>query len=290
MLRACFAVFLLIVLSGCSDGTGPKDGHESTTATGSMSTVQSSTSNSGSSMTPPIAELPFGLVLNDCRGIRAAYRFVADAPEGPEVPPGWESDGIRPTIIHGTFILACGHLSLGAFERGPIHVLFESHTNVNIPVACLDSPPATNYAEILRGIWFDDPEVAAFLAANWSMPVHVGEFTFSETTQQGASIFGWTWNESGSEPSSLQYGRTETAEGGNPLPWRYFWHDGVSAFMLDMVMDEHRPLATPPPVIGSLKPPMTPIDPYAGIFSLVDPGAIYTATLHKFQDLRCSEP
>ena len=292
MFRVWLVALMLLALSGCGSGPESNGGNASQTRTADATATASGSISPSPSVSPPVlAELPFGMALHDCRGIRAAYRHAGDAPTGPEVPPGWEPDGPRPTIVHDTFILACSRLSLGAFERGPINVLLESHNYANIPANCLDYPPATNVGQILRGIWFDDAEVAAVLAVNWSMPVHIGVFTFSETTQQGVSVFEWSWMENGSDPSSLRYGRTETIEGGgNPLPRRYFWHDGISAYVLDMVMVDQQPLVTPPPIVGSLKPPMTPIDPYAGIFSILDPGATEAGTFHHFKDLQCSEP
>lgn len=288
---ALAAILLVVGLAGCN--SSPPAPPEETTSQSMTATTTASTDTS-SSTAPPLPPLAFQLVLNDCKGIRSLYTFPGDtAPAGDEVPPGWEQEAPASTD-QSVIIVECGRLSLGPFERGPIRMLIESHTKANAPPKCLDYEPAVGEADVLRGIWFDDPEVAAYLAQEWNMAVHVGSFEYEETTQGGVSVRKWTWSEAGGPVSELDYSRTETAEGGNPSQQRFFWHSGGAALMLDLVMDDKQPLVTPYTTAGWFRAPMMQaeagVELYAGVSSLVDPGAAYTGTFHRFRDLQCSEP
>lgn len=292
--RLVLALFFTVIFSGCAGhgaSNGPSPSESISTSWTSSSTGSSSEQTSTNE---PVQPLPIELRMNDCRGIATLYEWAGNtAPDGPEVPPGWKQDN-PPYTDHHTLILECGRVSVGPFERGPVRFLLETHTKANVPAACLDFGEGDQGSEIMRTIWFDDEELVAYFATNWTMPVHFGVFDYQETDAGSVSVRKWTWGERDGPVSELDYSRSETAEGGAPFADRFFWYDGKSVSMMDWKEDTNQPLVTPYQTTGWFRAPMMQADAgveaYAGVSALVDPGGSYVGTFQRFGDLECKDP
>ncbi|MHB1262262.1 MAG: hypothetical protein ACYC2H_11170 [Thermoplasmatota archaeon] len=233
---------------------------------------------------------PTHLTLNECLGVGTLFMLpVVMTPVRSEVPPGWAGSG-RILNDYRVTVVQCQRIAVGPYERGPIHVLVETHSDATPPDACMEFESGFfNYA-IMRSFWLDDEELVSYLNAALNMPTRFGVFGYNETSTGSVAAYTWDWRAPGFQRSDLTFSKTEVIPGGAPEVIRMFWHDGAHVSFLDVKEDTKQPIGNPPQTHGTLSEPLmvggTPFETNAGVFSLVEPGN-YDGPIYRFGDLEC---
>jgi len=280
--HSAMLLLAMAVLAGCAA--------PSTTTTTNSTTTQSN----------PELEAPRHLVLTNCTAWAASELFPGSTGPG-KPPPGWTEPSAA-TPLTGVDVDAyhCQRLSVGPFERGPINILFDSHTHAEFPVNCTASSDSSGdriVVGVLNSFWLDDPEVASYLNATFGLPVMTTQF--KETDQPQGVPMGshtWTWGLSGQPSSQMTIYDDGTSAPPFPSRDRIFWpyHGGMAS--LEFQYDRRGPAG---PVsnryaTGTLAPPMLfaqlPGGQYAG------PGQWYPemqqadGTFIAYTDPNCQHP
>jgi hypothetical protein len=194
---------------------------------------------------------------------------------------------------HHVTVLECQRISVGRFERGPIHFLIEEHDKIAIPQACLDYEPEYDDFRVLRRLWLDDAELVQYLSESLGLPTLLGQFAFTRTPTDSVHGRTWTWKEPGQPESEIIYSRLETIPGGSASTARLVWHNGSAVTLMDFTEDEKRPAVSTLNTVVRLHPPMMHAVPeaevYTGVYSLVDSGD-YSGQIYRFGDLKCERP
>ncbi|MEA3190544.1 MAG: hypothetical protein QOD77_1126 [Thermoplasmata archaeon] len=186
-----------------------------------------------------------GLVLGDCVGWHAFA--TVPAPLHPGVrPDGWAPPAGADASV-ALLGLRCGRLALGPFERGPVWLLFESHTNAVVPAACADDREGATDLSVLASVWVDDAEVAGWLAAVHGMPAAAAVFTDAGQA--------WSWGPAGAAPSELQVLDGSAAPRDAEHGERFFWANGTGLGQLELRHERTGP-TVPLAAAGRMAPPM----------------------------------
>lgn len=195
---------------------------------------------------PPAPAPLAGLVLDGCVGWSAFE--VVPAPLHPGTrPAGWAapSPGVDASVA--LLGLACQRMAIGPFERGPVRVLFESHTNAEVPAACAADRDGFVALSVLASVWVEDAEVAAHLAQVYGMPAREGVFSGSGQA--------WSWGPPGAPASTVQVMDEAAAPQPSHAADRFFWANGTGLGALELRHDATRP-AVPHAAAGEMAPPM----------------------------------
>jgi hypothetical protein len=234
-----------------------------------------------------VAPVPGRLALSDCSGWSAGEAVPAAATPGSR-PAGWAaSQAPIPGLRLEAF--RCARVSVGPFERGPVHLLLDTHGNAEPPQACAQG--ATR-AAVLALLWLDDAPIAAYLNATFGVPAQAGPTTSVEETTAGATLHDWSWGPPGAAPSRLQ---VPDAGEPSPLPTtreRYFWPRGAGVAALELDVGGAASAATLP-ATGQLRPPMLMAQvaggTYAGVSDTLAEGHADGRFL-RYADAACEVP
>jgi len=283
--------FVLVVASGCFDGkdsAGPGDQDPTPSMSESMT-------QSGSDSRPDevlLEAIPLDLILNNCTGWYAVRSYVGSTGPGAR-PEGWEAAPVT-DILSGNSIEAysCARLSLGRFERGPIHVMFETHSNADFPPACVAELPANTSPSVLVNLWVDDSEIGAFMQETYGLPIQVGSFEEAQTDAEVGTLHTWTWAVEGGEDSTITIPDDEQPVNQGDHVRRLFWQRESAVLQLEVDLDDLGP-NVPPVGFGMFQPPMVMASDTAGIFADTVgwfPQREAAGTFAFYNDMRCEEP
>jgi hypothetical protein len=214
----------------------------------------------GGDETPQVALAPEGpapgrMVWSGC----VAWRVVAQAP-GPAAPSvrpaGWEAADTPLTVVTAEGF-RCQRIALGELERGPVHLVVETHNDARFPAGCRAEPAGSASAPGLRVLgtfWIDDAGLAAELNQSYGLPARFAAFDVSDTGTAVAQQ-DWAWAEAGRTASRITLAADTALPTGGPSPQRLLWarDDGLAS--LDLSVEGtgsplHRPAA------GRFQPPM----------------------------------
>lgn len=283
MTRRFLAVFLAaFVLSGCSEPPAPApNGDPSLT-----STTTSSSSGGVVSEVPPVFQLPSAIAFTECTGGASLFDTSADLYPGRR-PPGWEESAIRSTSIDvRTF--SCQRMAVGPFERGPIQIAIEHHSNFHLPESCGEGD--FTYPQVMSFIHVSDADIAGYLAGSLGMPASAATFTVSQTPGP-ASIEEWSWQPEGSEPYVLRLPITDLNRQFGHLVERVIWFNATNLGYMDLDLEIHDD--TGGPTSGSMgaesayRQGGARLADYAALGGTSRP-LVTSASLHLFRDFNCT--
>ena len=200
-------------------------------------------------------------------------------------PPEWAPG---PEVLVGTVDAqgwTCERVKVGPFERGPVNVLFETHTKQRVTGACASANEVT-FVQQLERLWIDDPEVGAFLSRHHGMPVQVADFHVVRDEADGVTRLAWTWDNAGGPSSAQAYDAGERAA--EPaLPLRLFWQGAAGASSLDLRFTVQGPAQGDRLAFGSFSAPMLLADRPL----VASPGQVlegdFSGQLREFGDMSC---
>lgn len=274
MFRGLTAIAVCALFAGCAEG-----GREAA----EMSNPDS---------LAPIA-YPHQISWNECVGMGSSLAYYGNAfdIDGGQRPPGWEPDSQEDQRYHFS-INRCERVSVGPYERGPVHFLYEAHGGIEPPQTCAEFGGQPDDVKVLLGLWVDDPEVAAYLRATYAMPVVDATMHLEVSDQSGQEIHTWSWS-SGPDVSTMVGMHVEGDPGTPDYVDRLVWHNGTAVTMLDLRSDKSLSYNSPPVIGGILAPPMAYGQgisrPYSGLAS-VWPTSDYSGPIMSFGDLVCEQP
>jgi hypothetical protein len=214
---------------------------------------------SGAAPAGPAAQPPAGdgdaLALTDCVGFTLDVLLPGPAARG-ERPPGWAPPRTPSTHV-AVDGLRCQRVSLGPLERGPVHLVLESHTNAQPPAACLDGLPGAARRAVLATALADDDGLVAALRAR-GVPA-----SFAEVSEDGvggdapAQAHSWSWRNgtaAASDASSVTVPGDAATQPEDGLQ-RLFWTAGGGLGRLDLSVTRLGAIG-PRVGTGSFQPPM----------------------------------
>lgn len=291
--RGAFLLAALVALAGCTASHQPPT-TASTSSTHATSTSASTTESPTHGPPPPQnATYPHTIRLSECTGWDA-FGEVPTAPSTPALPQGWAAP---PAGITFSFSgNECHRISVGPYERGPIHLVLESFGLGTVPDGCVPhNATASLSVDALHALWVDDDQVAAFLKQEFpGLPVYAADIQTSNTTTGALSSHDWSWGEHGKPASTLH-----VLDEGNRRPldvvvgFRFFWFPSASdATFLDFIEQGRDPASTNRPVYGMLQPPTiysATAPDYAGPGDWFDQGDA-AGSFQAFGDLACKQP
>lgn len=221
--KVALAALLLLVFSGCAESPSSNEPPELPGPTTSESAPTSS-SNEGPEPMPPAAA-PLQAVFSQC----SEWTTATGGPAG-EVPENWAAT--LPAAIQLIQFDECQRVSWGAFERGPIRLIFELSEDFTAPGTCEEGD--WERAHILRTLWIDDPEVGAWLASTYGLPVRIGLIDIEKTEAPAGTVESWSWAEPSGVPSEIHF-QYPPISGDTQLSYRHrlFWFNGPAANYLD---------------------------------------------------------
>jgi hypothetical protein len=194
------------------------------------------------------------MVWSDC----SSWRLTAYAPESAAMPRpaawGRRDDPLAALVLHG---FACQRVSLGAFERGPVHLILDTHDDARFPEPCRAAGPdgEPDGLHILANLWVDDAEIAARLHGSYGMPARLAAIEADSTQGGAAQVHGWRWSEAGQEASSVNVLEDEATE---PMYEgrlrRLLWSNGAGVASLDLLTEGSGP-SGPRLATGHFEPP-----------------------------------
>lgn len=248
------AALIVTALAGCL--AGPPATPSSTTAASQPTTADETRSH----VPPPSDDglaraVPRSFVWTGCHGMGTGI----DLPDGVlrgTSPAGWTpSSGVGGRIDYD--LLRCDRISWGTFERGPVHVIIESHGNATWPQSC-DLRPR-DWAGALESMWFDDRDLAAWVNRSYGIPTFYA--TINDTTVAATSSEGFetTWTfVVGDQPASTLMTReiiaADRAQTGYSPRLAWSWSGGWS--ILNLTISYHTSsMGYLPAATGELFPP-----------------------------------
>lgn len=228
-----------------------------------------------------------GFELTKC----SSFGLIGKLPRGiaGELPPaGWEQNAL-PVLDYPVFVDRCERISIGELERGPVHLVFEQHTNRVLPQSCSDD--AFPYVSVLNAMWTDDEAVAAAFA---STGVKVVNATF-DWLEAPATMHSVRFGPRGIDQVSYLEFHLPGEELVRSRDWhRMVWSNpwgGVS--MMKMVSDSSYNGQHPRMLAGELRAPLLygamPTSSFAasGGFSS---DLSRSTTFEHYQDTMCNQP
>jgi hypothetical protein len=279
------ALLATLTLAGCA-GSSPQ-GSQDAPATAESETPPLGTPTARSNATAP------KISWNGCTGLGGTlsyYGNIVDVDKGRR-PAGWESDAQED---HRYFFTAnrCERVSVGNFERGPIHFVYEAHGGVEPPQTCFDYGEEPDDIKVLIGFWVDDPELGRFLQETYAMPIVIGTMSLEVLDQGEQDLHRWTWS-TGSDDSTMAALYVAGDPGTPTYLDRLAWKTGDGVTMLDMKSEKTVSYNTPPAVTGVLAPPMAFGDglprPFTGAGDVWIDGS-YNGPFTSFGDTACAQP
>lgn len=222
----------------------------------------------------------------ECLGMNTGKDYPYGT-EQPPAPPGWEPRGVYVASYTVYVAVECERVSIGPFERGPVHFFFESHTAYSPPEQCM-AQPGPFVATVLHTLWVDDEEIAAYLAQYGDMPVGVMEATLQADDSMGVTQHAWQWSVNGSTSQlTLPDDGARTANGQRDI--RFLWHNGTAAGELRVSFDIDGPLFTERWGHGEFHEPflMASDDPY--VQPIMHLEGDLSGAIKLYDDISCSE-
>lgn len=221
-------------------------------------------------------------VLTDCVAMGAYTVHPGRSTPAPR-PDGWpESPATHRTTEIGVRALRCARVSLGPFERGPVHLAFDWHNNAQAPPACTATPAED--ANVLATLWTDDADLARHLRERYALPAFEAAVEEGATELAAGRLHSWSWGPDGARSElSVLGGGPEVAHAD---AFTAFWPDGAGVGRLSMA-GTATSLRGDRPAQGSMQPPMIAGD-FVGVGRWSE-GLEAAGALALFRDSGCGE-
>ncbi|MHB8634061.1 MAG: hypothetical protein ACYDBQ_08875 [Thermoplasmatota archaeon] len=232
----------------------------------------------------PVTAPPSDLHLSNCVGASLTNDYPGSTGPG-GAPPGWEHTGQAGSSVY-LDLYRCQRFSWGAFERGPVALVWDAHDNANFPPACL-SDPKEHFDRY--GLWghliVGDKAVARALNTTLGLPALAGDVELNDSQ----SALSWTWRAENGTPSHLEVLYQAASTYPYQVAHKLFWMAGGHLFsiLLERTSQSvHYPL---PVVTGTMAPPMLESAPSHFVSTLprVDEGADLNGHIRSYGDARC---
>lgn len=286
-LGLCLSVWSA-VLAGCAETpvAGPTD-HVTTSTHPPVSTSTWDI--------PPLEESIDGtrrLALDGCTGMTTWAFFPGNGPGAP--PDGCEptQEGASSVLYH---MMRCQHVGWGPFERGPVHLIWESHTNGDYPVRCEEG--TWNRRAVLAQVWLDDPELAGWLGDTFGLTTVLADFRVSEGNMTPAGTYRTEWRFAAEDSPESRMTVGEAIEFDafpEEVISRVAWSANATWYILDLLGSYWYSNGAVPIATGNLEPP--------ALYAAAHPTSTYTSegvaywkgpvtgTLRAYGDAECTSP
>ena len=232
-------VFLVTALTGCLNN--PRAGDVSPSMSGhptSMTESVTSTQTTSAGERPP-ALPPERMLFSNCTGFTAGGNARL-RPNGPPVPPGWEPRD--PTVLGYSVLLhgyECQRISAGPFERGPIHIIWDGHSDADFPADCLLNETGSPIETVLNVFMIDDPELAAYFQQTYDLPAIYSAVQFDAPNSAAPRLLTWRW-QTGRQTSEFHLVDDGTSSP-DPTGDRMFWQRGDGIGQMDFLQEQFSP-------------------------------------------------
>jgi hypothetical protein len=240
--------------------------------------------------TPP-PTLPMKLELTNCTQFLSSAVFPRQATPG-SAPPGWEpKDPKSPLSFVDMVGYECPRVNVGAFERGPVRIVWDGHNNVDVPANCTADEPKNVVEAVVNSFLVSDPDVAAYLHTEYGLPAIVADIQHHEQTAGSLTMRTWTWD-AGQGKSELTI---QSDEGSQPQDGgiRLFWQHGSGMAYLTFVETRLARAVTDRVGYGTMQPPMLLSGVAQGSFAGAATFNFSTTsdgTFRFYSDLQCKTP
>jgi len=274
---------LCILLGGCLGGDN-SPARESASTTGEASSNPTLPADPSNNSTAEAQTAHFV----DCQRLASTRDFPLDS--SPGSPPGnWSSQTGPKSRIYMLF-LKCERISWGNFERGPISIIFEAHTNLEYPEKC-----AAGTADLLaamHAVWTDDSQVAAYLNETYGLVVRFAQVRNNDTRTDLMQHVDWQWSVGGQPESVISFDQAIITPSPAHDDLRFAWFHGSSVWIMDLSEDftlsSGQTVLTP----GTLRPPTLYSDSGQEVYVGMGEASLSaqsSATLRKYGDAECSQ-
>ena len=209
--------------------------------------------------TPPAAEIPEQATpekrwnWTDCFGFDGVTYYPFETGPG-DAPPGWEFNLQSGRIASDVSLFAfkCDRISMGDFERGPISMIWETHSKFTPPEACEKGQWAL--MSVVSLVIVNDQEVAAYLLER-GVPAVVSDILVEQTTAASLQRQIWSWDLPGGR-STIEAATAGPHSDTLPFVHRWVWWDNQKLTMADFEMADSVARAPIPLLTGSLSDDM----------------------------------
>lgn len=280
---------IIAALAGCF-GEDKMPEVDSPTPTRPSDTSTDSSTSQPTTITVP--DVPSNeLLLTNCVGWDAFRNYAS--PFAPGMPPeGWDPATPDNVVTVALFGFRCDRIATGPYERGPVHILLDTHGNADVPEKCAADRNGITGFRVLQHFVTDDAEVAAYLQTTYGTPVLIASFQESDQDLAASALHTWTWAVDDQPPSTmtiLDYKQNQK------LPTvfeRLFWQQGEGMVALEIEVEQNGAV-TNLLANGTVQAPFLLAQDTAGIFTGqgdwrtgVQGHGVFTV----YQDRLCTEP
>ncbi|HUR26393.1 MAG TPA: hypothetical protein VM327_10315 [Candidatus Thermoplasmatota archaeon] len=185
----------------------------------------------------------------------------------------------------------CQRVSWGAFERGPVQMLFESHTNGASPPKC--QIQATGAEFFLNSWWISDPGLAKYGREMYGAPTYYAPINFTSSSTGPVVQHAASWGLPGKGDSHFDVVEGQDYHPAGPSPLlRYFWFEESVVHLMDQHTIQSLPQSAGELVTGKMYPPMLLSKVVSDFVSSGNwaKASSMEADFASFKDLQCNEP
>lgn len=206
-----------------------------------------------------------------------------------QAPQGWEPrDPLKPgwVFVSG---YECNRIHLGPYERGPVRIVWDGHTNADFPPACVEGMKHPTARLLLNVILVDDAEIAAYLSDAYGLPTFHSPIGIAGQSANAPRQLTWTWGNG--TKSQLNFVDDGTA-GEGPRDERLFWEKDGGIAALDLAHDGKGSAVADRFGYGQMGSPMLLADVAGGVFSGTvrhSFGIETEANVRFYRDLGCED-
>src|ERR1041385_233489 len=151
--RFVLALFIFLLLAGClGKNASPAPSGKSPSASGIGSGTRSE-STSGGSVPLAVGNVSQTIAFDGCgKGLSALIYAPQELYPGASPPePSWAAGS--PLVAITVFVEECTRISVGPYERGPVHFLLEINDNMAAPASCRSVPGDYTSDNSLSQLW-----------------------------------------------------------------------------------------------------------------------------------------
>jgi hypothetical protein len=195
-----------------------------------------------------------------------------------------------PLYSMGLYGYECERISVGPFERGPIHIIWDGHDNADFPADCILNETGFQVESVLNVFLVDDPELASYFRQTYELPATYSAIQVDASASVTPRQLTWRW-QSGQQTSEIHLVDDGTSTSPDNTGDRIYWQRGNGIGRMDFIQDAFSPdigrLG-----YGTLYPPMlqsdTPQGEFAGIVDYITTTG--PAVVRLYSDLLCKNP
>lgn len=232
-----------------------------------------------------------GVVLSDCLVLGTSIDDPSSK-QVQELPEGWRYDSLSiPFLVYEFW--HCDYIASGPYERNHTTLLIESNFGPEAPSSCITDFGTRSTAELVRGAWISDSDLANYFRDEYDLPVNYMNFEIVPNPTPGTH-FSLQWAQEGAKLNTLNFHGTPdesvTAFEENP---EWFWDTaaGLRIWKAQHTVIDHLPRMTHTtgmivePHRNSIPTHPSWIGPNVGV---VQAGSEISQLL--FEDTLCEEP